>query len=76
MISRNLLSAFTDEITKVSSATKAQQAAKMSRRRILGLLGAGTAAGVVAEQGKDDLMSGRRERLQRAQAMGVHSLST
>jgi hypothetical protein len=67
-----LMSAFSDELVKLSSAPA--KAAKMSgkMKALLGLTAAGgVAAGAAGEQAKDDIFSGRRMRQQQARAQGV-----
>jgi len=62
MISKETVAAFTDEVTKIAKLGKVKAGLAAT-----GLVGAGMAA----EQAKDDMLQGRRQRIGQARAMGM-----
>ena len=76
MIDSVTLAAFSDELHKLASAgAAANKLGPLTKAKALGLLGVGAGAGIVGEQAKDDLLSGRRSRQQQARAMNVSEYS-
>ena len=69
MISRETIQAFSHEIVKLSSAKT--EGIKLTKAKAGALLGIGGGLGMVGEQGKDDLMAGRRSRQAQARSMGT-----
>lgn len=76
MIDSLTLAAFSDELHKLANASAAaSRLGPLTKTKALGLLGLGAGAGIVGEQAKDDLLSGRRARQQQARAMNVSEYS-